>query len=248
MKLFDFFKKKPSGDNTPAAQPIDSNTYLLETLQNNLVRGGYRVERHPQYLSLIVNDNLELATAILENPDNHPSVFHIMVMAIHPVCFPQGLEEYVVGIGSTLQEKVKVVLDDYLESTFLTILESLSDTHDPALDFMAQTGDKDILWHPSLSSLTLRGPWKEYPDIDLVWRLLLEQLKGSLRDQKMNWLMVFIAKQADGRVVCECLLNNEPWHEGTTIFNAYAQNWPATGEYRSLKQFIILRRCDAFDV
>ncbi len=121
MKLFDFFKKKPSGDNAPVPQPIDSNTYLLETLQSNLLRDGYKVERHPEYLSLIVNDGLELATAIIEDPNNNPSLIDIMVVAIHPVCFPAGLEEYVVSVGNTLQEKVKVVVDNYLETTFLTM-------------------------------------------------------------------------------------------------------------------------------
>jgi hypothetical protein len=146
-----------------------------------------------------------------------------------------------------LEEKVKVVVDNYLETTFLTILESLSDTHDPALDFTAQTGNRDVLWHPSLSNLTLHGPWKDYPAMDSIWRLLAEQLKGSLRDQKMNWLRVFVAKQDDGRIICECLFNNEPWQEATEALSLYAQSWLVTDGYKSLKQFIILRRCDAFD-
>jgi hypothetical protein len=73
MGLFDFLKGRSNKAKKEQQAPkaMDDNSYLLETLKSRLVSSGYEVDRHSQYLALIVNSELEIATAIIDNPNNH---------------------------------------------------------------------------------------------------------------------------------------------------------------------------------
>jgi hypothetical protein len=97
MGLLNFFKKKSTGINKSIPQneapPVNKNWYVLTTLETKLLEIGYQVKRHSQYLALIVNDELEIGLAVVENPDNHPSIMHLMVSASHPKYFPNGIIE-----------------------------------------------------------------------------------------------------------------------------------------------------------
>ncbi len=250
MGLFDFLKKKSSDDTQvqPSTDfPIDSNIFLLEALQARLIEMGYKVERHPAYVALTVHNELEIATAIIDNSNNHPSLLHVLVLVIHQKYFPNGIEENVIGIGSTLSEKVNSVLDNYLYTTFEPILDSLSDTHLPGLDFSIQIDGKEILWHPKLGNLALQGPWKNLPKNEALFDLLKEKLKLQLANQKLNWLRIYLSKMEDGTIIGECLLNNEPWEEGLQIISNQAKIWNESGDFFAQKQFMVFRRCDAYD-
>ncbi len=140
MGLFDFFKKKAS--NTNIAQPSDAsyinkNLVVLNALESRLIEMGYDVKRHPQYLALIVNSQLEICLAVIDNPANHPSVIHLMISVSHKQYFPDGIVENVAGMGHSLEDQASNVLNNYINSTLLTIIDSLIDSHNPELDFMA---------------------------------------------------------------------------------------------------------------
>jgi len=246
MGLFDFFKKKPAYTAHTQA-PIDQNAYLLDELKTRLTALGYTVEKHPQYLSLVVNSELEIATVIVDNPNNHPSILHLMVLTIHPRYFPGGIEENVVGLGTTVETKVASVLDNYINTTFVPIMESFTDSHDPELDFSATVNGRETLWHPKPGNLTLQGQWGSQPQGEPLFALLKDKIKHHLADNKLNWLKLYISRQPDGTPIGECLLNNEPWHEGLHEITRYVHTWPKDGNFRGMKQFIMFRRCDAYD-
>jgi hypothetical protein len=237
MGLFDFLKPKPSEE--PSVTP---NQYVILELQKRLRDMGYKAELSTKYIALIVNDQLEIATAIIENPDYHPSIFHLLAIAIHPTYFPNGIEENVVGIGNQLSDKTASVLDNYIGTTFSAIIDCFSDVHNPALDFTDHTG---VLWHPKSGDTGYQGKW-EHRGAD-PFELVKETLKNKLPDQKINWLKLYTARQADGSMTAECLLNNEVWDEGRELLMQYARTWPQKGEFLGQKQFIMIRRCDAHD-
>lgn len=250
MGLFDFFKKK-SSYSKPAEREqlkaIDSNSYLLEILRNRLSELGYEVERHPQYLALIINSEIEIATAIIDNPNNHPSLLHVIILAIHPKYFPQGIEENIVGVGTNIQDKVDSAVSNYLNTTFLTIIESFSESHNPDLDFYTMINGKDILWHPKLGSLSLQGRWTQQPENEPFYEIIKDRLHEALRSNKFNWLKLYISKRADGKIIGECLFNNEPWQDGLDCITEYAESWEMENEFKGMKQFIMFRKCDAYD-
>lgn len=247
MGLFDIFKKKPSDNGVNKQNTDANNAYLLESLISRLTKAGYKAEKHPQYLSLTVNGEVEIAFVIIDNPNNHPAILHLMVLTIHPKHFAGGIEENVVGLGTTIEEKVGSVLDNYINTTFLPIMDSFSDSHDAELDFMATANGKEILWHPKPGLLTLQGRWGEQPEGEPFLALLQDKVKNKLTDNKLNWLKVYVSKQADGTVIGECLFNNEPWEEGLHDITRYALAWKPSSDFRGMKQFIMFRRCDAYD-
>lgn len=250
MALFDFFKRKRSGATdaaVAAAQPADANSYLIGELKNRLKLSGYKVEKSSQYAALTVNTEIEIATAIIESADYHPSVLHLLIMTIHKEYFPAGIEENIVGIGTNIQSKVKSVLDNYLTTTFPPIIDSFSDSHQPELDFLSVIEGREILWHPKLGDLTFQGQWKNAAEKETLFNLIKENLGGKLQDKKLNWLKIYIAKQANGSISGECLLNNEPWKEGYGKLHEYAEKWESADGFLAQKQFVMFRRCDSYD-
>ena len=251
MGLFDFFKKKTPSVNeieVPKQVPvIDKNLYFLEAFENKLIGMGYEVKRHPQYLQFLVNSELEIATNIIDNPGAHPSVMEVMVLAIHPTYFPNGIKEFFVGMGTSIQDQVKSALVNYIGSTFLTIIDALSDTHNPDLDFAVNTNGKDVLWHPKLGPLNSQGKWAEYPAEEYLFELLKDQIPNRLTANKINWLKIYVCKMADGKIMGDCNFNNEPWEDGLSMISEYAKGWNMNVDFLALKQFIVFRRCDAYD-
>jgi len=250
MGVFDFFKKKTSDQkqiDSQQPEPIDDNSYLLDILKNRLIELGYQIDRHPQYLALIVNSEIEIATAIIDNPNNHPSILHLMILTIHPKYFPNGIEENIVGIGTNIKDKVNSVIDNYINTTFLPIIDSFSDSHHPELDFSIIIDNKEVLWHPKLGNLTLQGQWIDQPQNEPFFEIIKDKLKNKLTSNKLNWLKLYISKRADGTIIGECLFNNEPWEEGLADITEYARSWKMKGDFQGLKQFIMFRKCDACD-
>lgn len=239
MALFDFFKKKKALIETAS---IDVNQEVLNVFRVKLTEKGHQIEWDSRYLGLIVDSELELSCLVIENPGNS-NVLHLMVSASHPRYFPNGVIENVAGYGATLTEQINATLDNYIASTFDTIICGLSDTHDPELDFMAS----EVLWHPKLGCFIALGQWKEYPSEDSFFNLLKTKIPSQLTADKINWLKIYIYKNADGELIGECLFNNIHWQEGFTEICYYAKSWEMPGEFHGLKQFIIFRRCDLYD-
>lgn len=256
MGLFDLFKKKPTEpfqptaqtqQEKPAMQQSEYNGYLTEALESRLLNMGYQVERHPQYLTLIVDSEIEISAAIVEIPGAHPFVMQANFLTIHPVYFPKGIYECLVGVGETIDKRIDAALDNYLDSTFSPIMEGFSDTHDPDFDLLVNTNNREVLWHPKLGDLMVQGQWEEMPDGKCLFEILREKIKPLLTDNKFNWLKIYISKNADGAIIGECVFNNQLWNDALEDITQLAEAWIMKGEFKALKQFIMFRRCDAYD-
>jgi hypothetical protein len=250
MGLFDFFKKKP-----PEANPTDrnetsvsdGNSFLIEALKTRLLEIGYPTERHLHYLALIVNGEVEITTAIIVNPDNHPSLLQLMTYTIHPKYFSNGIQECLVGVGTSFQDQVRAAINNYVNTTFLPIMDGFSDSHDSNLDFSSTLDGKEVLWHPKLGNIGFQGQWNDHPENEYLFKLLKEKIKNKLTPNKFNWLKVYISRQPNDTIVGECLFNNEPWGEGLIDVTKYARSWQINDGFRGMKQFIMFRKCDAYD-
>jgi len=251
MGLFDFFKKKPtSGNAIEMPKPenhLDKNLYFLEAFENKLLGLGYQIKRDKEYLAFVVNSELEIQTLIIDNPGHHPSIMEVMVLAIHPQYFPNGIKEFFIGMGATIEEQVNSALINYIGSVFLTVIDGLSDTHNPNIDFVVNNNGKDVLWHPKLGQLNSQGKWREYPPEGHFFELLRERVPCKLTTNKINWLKIYICKTFDGKIIGDCLFNNEHWEEGLSIISEYANSRAVNVDLLALKQFIVFRRCDAYD-
>jgi hypothetical protein len=252
MGLFDFLKKKTADTNQPVKQndtpPVNKNWNVLLAFEARFIEMGYAIKRHTQYPALIVNDELEISFMVVENPDNHHNIMHLMVAASHQTYFPNGIIESVVGAGYSFEEQTNTALDNYINSTFVTIMDSFTDSHDPDLDFITIVNGKEILWHPKLGTLNAQGQWNEYPEGEPLYDLLKSEIPNKLTTNKINWLRIYISKRVGGEIIGECLFNNAPWEAASNEIFDYAKTWEIPGEFKGLKQFIVFRRCDAYDV
>jgi hypothetical protein len=252
MGLFNFFKKAPAAEEPKVSAPspaidVDANLYLAGALAARLRELGFEAVKHPQYFSVIVNGELEIGTLILDHPDKHPHVLHLMTMAMHPRYFPDGIEEHIAGIGTSLADKAAMVLDNYINTTFRPIMASFSDSHDAQLDFTTSHSGRDILWHPNPGLLAFQGRWQQPHGGPTLYEVIEKAVPSRLRDAKFNWLKLYVSKTEDGAVIGECNLNNEAWDEGLDLITRYAESWETASEFLGMKQFVMFRRCDASD-
>jgi Family of unknown function (DUF6348) len=244
MGLFDFFKTKTSNTQQRIEEPINPDMYLISELQRRIEELGYSAEKSTQYISLIVESEIELATEIINSPENHPSLIQLHIVAVHKVYFPNGIHENIVGVGTTLQEKVTSVIDNYLSTTFPPIIDSFRDSHQLDLDF---TDDNNILWHPKLGNLSIQGQWENIAGDEPIFDILKDRLKSVMPNQKINWLKVYVSRLPNDEIIVECLLNNQHCSEGYEDMVEYVKTWKQSGVFLGQKQFIMFRRCDACD-
>lgn len=245
MGLFNFFKKDKGTPSQKEETPISDNQYLINRLQQRITELGYQVEKHPQYsTSVIINGDLEIATAIIENPDYHPSLLHLLIITIHRNYFPDGIEENIVGIGENLETKVESVLNNYLNTTFEPIIESFSDTHDPDLDFF----NENVLWHPKFGRLFIQGSSDQDLDHHHFYNLIKDEITPQMTsDKKFHWLKIYISKREDGSIIGECIFDNILCDSGFTKLEAFAETWNIESNFAGFKQFIMFRKCDKYD-
>ncbi|WP_146203103.1 DUF6348 family protein [Mucilaginibacter oryzae] len=222
---------------------MNTNAYIIEVLKAKLILAGYKVERHPQYLTLIVNSELEISAAVFDTPGAHPYVIQVMFLTAHPLHFPKGIVENLAGIGETPEKRVEAAVDNYLTTIYQTVMDGFTDTHDPGFDFP----ENEVLWHPKLGNLSTQGQWENLPQEDHLYKIIKEKFKPMLTADKFNWLKIYVSKSAAGNVIGECVFNNQLWPEGTEAILADANLWQVKGEFMALKQFIMFRRCDKYD-
>lgn len=240
MGLFDLFRKK-----TPeAAKPVvDPNQVLLEALLQKLFIMDHQASWSDDHLSLVTDTGLEITAAVIESPGMHPMIIHVFILTRHEQYFPDGVAENIAGMGELFEDKVASVLDNYLASTFPPIVESLSDSHFQELDY---TDDKGVLWHPKPGDMIVQGQWLDPESVTPLFDLIKEKLKQVTFNNKINWLKMYISRQADNTFAGECLLNNEPWDEGFSMLLNDSE-WEQPGRFAGQKQFVVIRRCDAYD-
>lgn len=249
MAILDFIEKIfGTKKKVPHSRTINYNANLVEILHQKIESLGHQVIFHHQYLALIVDNNLEIATEIIDNPDNHESIIQLKVVIVHPNYFPEGIFDCLVGVGNTMKEKIETVTDNFLIGNFQPIINSQKEFHNPNLDFISNENGKEILWHVHPSHLLLQGNWQQEPSENILLDCLQSRLRVILFPQKMNWLKIYISRQPTGEIIGECILNNQPWHEGLEAISEYAQSWDLNGKFLGMKQFIVFKRCDTHNL
>jgi hypothetical protein len=249
VTTIDFFRKifqSKKGKNY--MQPINYNVYLLEILHKKIEGLGHQSAFHQRYYALLLKNKLEIATEIIDNPENHKSILQLKVVVTHPEYFPEGIFDCLVGLGDTMEDKIDSVIDNFLNANFQPIINSQQEFHNPKLDFTSNENGKEILWHVYPSHLLLQGSWQQEPLENILLDYLQSRLTAILFPQKMNWLKIYISRQPSGEIIGECILNNQPWEEGLEAITEYAQSWDLNDKFLGMKQFIVFKRCDTHNL
>ncbi len=254
MGLFDIFKQKKSpqkyeykphtGETINQVSDADQIARFLSLLKTRLESEGHQAKPSANYASIILNDELEIAAGLL--PGNyHPNLMPMALMTMHEDHFPEGIETSAIGLGTDIDSKCKMAIDNYVNSTLPAILDSMTDIHIEELDFESQMGDSKILWHPKLGMAGFQGDWTEVQGRRELYKLVQGELSKIMEDRKINWLYMYAAKQKDGSTSIECNVNNQRWQKGEELLFEYTQTWKKQKDFLGQKQFVVIRKCDA---
>ena len=155
--------------------------------------------------------------------------------------FPQGILDNIAGFGDTDEEKIDSFIENYLSTTFQTIINSLGCLFDKGCDIYRD----NYHWHTSIGNLYLLGKWQTPRNERDFYNLLIDILPQKFTTEyRIQSLKCFVARTKNGYVT-ECLLNNEDWDEGAERLLQYAQSWQDEASFLSIKQLLIFRLCDA---
>jgi hypothetical protein len=229
-----------------APAPLDLDQFFRQQLQVELQTQFPTLSLTASATQLVLaSRGLTISCKVLAQT-RHPTAFTctLAVRVVHATYFPQGLDEYLAGIGHDEVEALTKGAHSYVEGVFTTIQDSLAGQHDPALDLLSATGQP--LWHPLLGPLQVQGAWSDQAQelpAEGWWELLKPALLPHLLPQPFHWLKVYASRQPNGEFVGECNLNNKPWEEGLTLVQEQAIAWPYSGRFAGQKQFILLRQC-----
>lgn len=175
-------------------------------------------------------------------PDIHKSVLPMHIGTyLEDGFFPQGILDNIAGFGDTDEEKIDSFIENYLSTTFQTIINSLGCLFDKGCDIYRD----NYHWHTSIGNLYLLGKWQTPRNERDFYNLLIDILPQKFTTEyRIQSLKCFVARTKSGYVT-ECLLNNEDWDEGAERLRQYAQTWQDEASFLSIKQLLIFRLCDA---
>ncbi|QES90103.1 DUF6348 family protein [Rhizosphaericola mali] len=217
---------------------FEDNILLINTLKIHLKELGFQVIENTENNSLVVNHELLVVAEIVHNPNYHQRLLHLWINTSQSDYFPEGIEDNIVGIGDSIEEKINSVLNNYIHTTFLPIANSINESYEPDITMSISAQ----IYQVEIGEIGKQGNWDKIPEQYIFFELLYNQLAQVISLEKFNWLKVYIARQADGTISGECLLNNQNWEEGMSILIQYANSWGVTHSFQGLKQFIMVKK------
>lgn len=177
----------------------------------------------------------------------HPNAIVVeMNFIISQQEFDEKIVETLAGIGqgSDIEEAIKNGVVSFKEGVLNAIFNSFDEVHNPKLDFET-VGETTRLWHPKPGVLQLQGYVDESSiDENRIFNILKDDIKVRLGDSRFYWIKVYVSRQASGKVIIQCTLNNEPFYAAEEKLIKYAEGWNTKGQFKVEKQYIIVRQCD----
>ena len=216
---------------------------ILLELSKQIRDQGYDATPDLPNLMIRIGDKMRIELdPIPITPDIHKSVLLMHIGTyLEDGFFPQGILDNIAGFGDTDEEKIDSFIENYLSTTFQTIINSLGCLFDKGCDIYRD----NYHWHTSIGNLYLLGKWQTPRNERDFYNLLIDILPQKFTTEyRIQSLKCFVARTKSGYVT-ECLLNNEDWDEGAERLRQYAQTWQDEASFLSIKQLLIFRLCDA---
>ena len=214
---------------------------ILRELSQRIAQQGLKANPDIPTRTIWMGDKMRIEIEVISTPEMDESLIELHIGTyLEEGYFPQGIIDNIAGFGNTDEEKVHSLIENYLATTFQTIINSLNCCFDEGCDIYAA----DYHWHTCLGNLYLLGKWqtppKERDFYDLLVDILPQNFTTNVRIQSLK---CYIARIKEDYII-ECLLNNEPWDEGAERLRQYAQRWPQETSFLVVKQLLVFRLCD----
>lgn len=154
------------------------------------------------------------------------------------------LRESFVGMGDTEFEAVGDALHHF-EGGVLPVLRATVWERKPNDNVtIEQWTIGDTEWTVTLGNPVIRAVDPRIVQIpDNVYEIVKSQFAAKALTGDIHWLRLFYAQMEGFKSVVEVLLDNSVWSEAQDAVGDLA--WPVSGDYYSLRRFLILQRKDA---
>lgn len=214
---------------------------ILEMLSQRIIEQEFKAVLDVPTRTIWIADKMRIELEVIPTPEMDPSLIELHIGTyLEDGYFPQGIVDNIAGFGDTDEEKSLSLIENYLSTTFQTIVNSLSCYFDKGCDIHVA----DYHWHTSLGSLYLLGKWQTPPTerdfYDLLVDILPQNFTTEVRIQSLKCYVALVGEDC----VVECLLNNELWDEGAERLREYAQTWSQGSSFLAVKQLLVFRLCD----
>lgn len=226
---------------------IDENLLIIKLLKERLIAMGLQVDDNEGRANIPkINTSIR---ARVNGKTQHPNAvvlqldFHIINIDL----FDEGIYESLAGIaeGNNIEAAIKNGVDSFINGVFEAYKDSFADTHNPKLDIQTECNGNVLLWHPKIGPVQVQGHFDMATvDEERIFNLLKDEIKGKLKSKRFYWIKIYVARQADGGMICQCLFNNKPFPEADRIMENYVKVWNTENKFKGEKQYIIIRQCD----
>ena len=200
---------------------------ILEMLSQRIIEQEFKAVPDVPTRTIWIADKMRIELEVIPTPEMDPSLIELHIGTyLEDGYFPQGIVDNIAGFGETDEEKSLSLIENYLSTTFQTIINSLSCYFDKGCDIHVA----DYHWHTSLGSLYLLGKWQTPPTerdfYDLLVDILPQNFTTEVRIQSLKCYVALVGE------------------EGAERLREYAQTWSQGSSFLAVKQLLVFRLCD----
>lgn len=183
----------------------------------------------------------------LAEQTEHPDRFVVMVhfRVSHQRLFPNGLADFAVAMGDTLELACREAVRVWVEGALTTIMHACHSEDacecvvtKATLTSLTGPAQTPVVWDLFIGPLQGISPQADHVSIDnhTVLKAILPPLTGELSDPSVLWVRAVLTKQGK-ESQNECYLNNAAWSNGITALYDITDSWG------KIDGFVLLRQC-----
>ena len=129
---------------------------ILRELPQRIAQQGLKANPDIPTRTIWMGDKMRIEIEVISTPEMDENLIELHIGTyLEEGYFPQGIIDNIAGFGNTDEEKVYSLIENYLATTFQTIINSLNCCFDEGCDIYAA----DYHWHTCLGNLYLLGKW-----------------------------------------------------------------------------------------
>lgn len=205
---------------------------------------------------VLTPDNITITCTVGSPEPRHFAfqAFPMTITAIHPVYFPDGICDWMTGVGPSVEIALISGITLWNEGVF-PVLRSLSasrsqTSHLHAFELMTHHEDteQEIFWRMYIGPLQKSGCEQPSPpafnDLILV-KTIMPLLVPHLSSPQLSWCSLFVTncEYPKGEMLTACFRDNTIWPEGRARLHALSQEWPQK-DFCALRQFLLCAPCE----
>lgn len=187
---------------------------------------------------LVQSKQLSISVRVEETDEKDGLHFAALTFsALHPR-FEEPIENTAAGTGKTQEEAIQRAISAFLVAEYDGIERFLDNktSFELTTDFFGE----EKQWKVSQSNITGMGEIGASLPVGF-WNILNRHLVRHLGARRLYYVKAYASKQPDGRIICECRVNNMPSEELASLLEPVPRLWKE-GVFCSQKQTFFIEQ------